>query len=103
MLTAITEQAEDKQKRGESEAALQEWRAGELEKIQEQLISRFAYYDEPRQEEFDYHTQSLGGEQKDLVAKQLARLFAKLADNPPQAQSGQRTAPALNGLASGEQ
>jgi len=94
-------QAEEMRKKGISEAEIQSWRAEELERIQSDLITQFKYYDVPRQEVVDYHTLTLGGENKDQVAKQLALLFSKLAEQPrPRPQSGQRPPPILNVMVS---
>jgi hypothetical protein len=100
MESAMNEIAEGKKKQGLSAAEIQEWRAAQLEEIQNDLIAEFAYYDVSGQEVRDYHTQALGGEQREQVGKHLAQLFTKLAKQPPQAREGLPAPPALHVLVS---
>jgi ABC-type transport system involved in multi-copper enzyme maturation permease subunit len=107
LLAAANKTAEDKEEQGLSKAEVQQWQVAELEEIQKKLISQFLYYDVPRQEVIDYHTLTLGGENKDQVGRHLALLFSKLAERdrqePRQAQGGQPPPPALNVLVSVDQ
>jgi hypothetical protein len=101
LLEQTAAQVEEMKKKGISEAEIQFWRAEQLERIQSELISQFKYYDVPRQEVVDYHTLTLGGENKDEVGKQLALLFSKLAEQPrSRGQSGERPPPVLKVLVS---
>jgi len=101
-LDAAGKTAEKMKEQGVSKAEVEQWQIANTEKIQEQLISEFLYYEVPHQEVIDYHTLTLGAENKDQVGRHLALLFSKIAERDRQEprQAGQ---PALNVLVSVDQ
>lgn len=96
LLTNADNEAKTKRAAGMPEAEIQKWRTAELEKIQEDLISKYHFYEVPGQEVMDYHTLTLGGENKDQVGRHLAQLFSRVSElerqQPRQFQGNQRPA-----------
>lgn len=78
---------------------IQAWKEQEQERIENALIDKYGIY-EIAAEVQDYHTQVVGGNDKDRYGQKLARLVNKLQASPRQAAEGSGPAPLLNVLVS---
>ncbi|MBM4069050.1 MAG: hypothetical protein FJ271_08915 [Planctomycetes bacterium] len=85
---ALAKAADAKSKQGSSTAAIQTWRSEQQDALEDSLIDKFGIY-EVTAEVLDYHTQVVGGDDKDKVGRKLARLLNMLQD-PAQVKSRTR-------------
>lgn len=95
--------AEAKSKQGVSAADIQTWRNEQMDALEEAMIDKYGIYIVPA-EVLDYHTQVVGGDDKERVGQKLLRLIRKLEDldvsHPREAPEGGTAPHFLNVLVS---